>query len=507
MVREPGLPVYLRAPSPALVSVVFIALGCALAYLGGTQGWLLVLVLCFGLAITLLALARMEWAILGLVVMANVDGFLKPFFAERFSLFFKDYFILLATVRWAWGLLLGEERPSLRSLVAVPAVLLTGYVFAELANPNAPSLLASLAGVRAWLVWIPVFFVAYDYMRSRAEIERLWIAATALSGLVAVYGIIQYFIGYEHLYALSDRFRYYGKMGYFAEELGVVTRVAATMVHPGTFGGAMAFMALAALAVAFAARWRSARWLAWVCLPAIIIGLFLSGARSAMVGACVGAALFLLLGRRPVLLLGAGLLVLIGFWQATELTGGGIERRLGTVTWQTVTDRTGYPLTKGFITALNHPFGLGVASGAGVGSFGLAPGSAIGFVENDFGRAMSELGVGALLYFGLLAAAAVAAARAYKDTVENSSVVMSAALIGAMASIVTALATGAALYVAPGAPYFWLALASVLRLPQTEARGERASLPAELDHQADAPAPVTPSPPLTRAPANRRPAT
>lgn len=471
MAREPGIPVYLRAPSRAAVAVAFIAFGCAMAYLGASQSWVLVLVLCFGVAISLLALARMEWAILGLVVMANVDGFLKPFFAERFSLFLKDYFVLLALVRWAWGLLSGEERPSLRTLVAAPAALLIGYVFAEVANPNAHSVLASLAGVRTWVVWIPVFFVAYDYMRSRAEIERLWIVATAISGIVAVYGIVQYFIGFNHLYALSEGFRSYERLGYIADEVGRVTRVPSTMVHPGTFGGAMGFMILAASGIAFAARSRAARVLAFVCLPAIVVGLFLSGARSAMVGAAVGVAVFVLLGRRPILFLGAGLLILAGFWQATRLTEGGVEKRVETVTWEFAAHRTGYPLNKGFTIALSHPLGLGVASGAGVGSFSIEPGTTPGTIENDFGRAMAELGIGALLYFALLIAAAVAAGRAYLAVEGDRSVVVSAALIGAMAGLATTLASGAALYVAPGAPYFWLALASVMRLPGTESPG------------------------------------
>ena len=481
MYREPGMPVYLRAPSRALVTVAFLAFGCAMLYLGTRQSWVLVLVLCFGVAVTLLALARMEWAILGLVLIANFDGFLKPLFAERFSLFLKDYFVLLALVRWAWGLLSGEARPSLRTLVAVPAALLAGYVFAEVANPNARSFLASLAGVRAWVIWLPVFFIAYDYMRSRAEIERLWVVATAVSGVVAAYGIVQYFIGFDHLYALSDRFDYYARMGYMAGPEQRVVRVFSTMVHPGTFGGAMAFMILAGSAVAFGCRSPAARVLAWVSLPIIITGMFLSGARAALIAAAVGITAFMVLGRRPVLLLGAGLVILVGFWEATKLTEGGLEKRLETVTWEYATYRTGYPLSKGFATALEHPFGIGVASTAGVGTFGLDPGATVGAVENDFGRAMSELGVGALLYFLLLVAAAVAAVRAYLGTTEDSSITMSAALIGAMAGILTGLMVGAGLYTAPGAPYFWLALASVLRLPQMQVRTQVAAKAEAID--------------------------
>lgn len=469
MYREPGMPVYLRAPSRALVTISFLAFGCLMVYLGVLQSWVLVLVLCFGVAVTLLALARMEWAILGLVAMSNFDGFLKPLFAERFSLFFKDYFVLLALVRWLWGLLAGEQRPSLRTGLAIPAALFIGYAVAELGNPNAPSVLAGLAGLRAWIIWIPVFFIAYDYMRSKAEIERLWVFATAISGIVAAYGIVQYFIGLEHLYALSPRFEVYARSAYVTASGERITRVIGTMVHAGTFGGAMGFMALVGSGIAFASRSRAARLLAIICVPVVVVGMFLSGSRAAMIVAAVGLLLFVVLARRPVLLLGAGLLILVSFWQATRVTGGAVEERLESATWEYSSIRVTYPFVRGLNMALAHPFGLGIASGIGVGGFGLQPGSYKGaFLENDFGRALGELGIGALLYCLLLAAAVLSAARAYLRTADESSSVLSAALIGALAGPLIGLAAGASLYLVPGAIYFWLALASVLRLGSSE---------------------------------------
>jgi hypothetical protein len=461
-----GLPSHFRAFSPALLTLAVVAFGIAMVTLGVHERWALVAVVCFGAGVSLLALARMEWAILGLVVMANFDGFLKPLFSERFSLFFKDYFILLALVRWVWGLLVGEERPSLRTAVAVPAALFMGYVVAEIANPNASSLLASVAGVRAWLMWIPLFFVAYDTLRSRAAVERLWVVAIAVSIIVAVYGIVQYVIGFEHLYRLSDGFRKYAALGYYAGDNTRVTRVFSTMVHPGTLGTAMAFMLLVATGMAFAARRPAARALAFVSLPLMAVALFLSGTRTAMIGWAVGGFVLFVLTRRPVLLAAILVPVLFALGQAANLTGGAVEQRLGTLSWETSETRASAPLWQGFDTALQHPFGLGVSSGIGVGGFGLEPGQTSGlFIENDIGRAMGELGAGALLYLLLLGAAAVAGLRGWLGARGPGAAPLSAALVGALAGILVSLAAGAGLYLAPGAPYFWLALACVMRLP------------------------------------------
>ncbi len=473
MLREPGVPLYLRPPNAALLTLAFLAFGCTMVWVGAHESWWLVTIICFGTAVTLLALSRMEWSILGLVAMANFDGFLKPLFAERFSLFFKDYFILLALVRWVWGLLLGEDRSSIRTGVAIPAALFMGYVISEVANPNAPSILASLAGTRAWLMWIPVFFVAYDCLRTRVEIERLWVYAMALSLIVAIYGIVQYFIGFEHLYRLSPQFEYYAKMGYMTGEGRRVLRVFSTTVHPGAFGGAMGFMALVCSGIAFAARRPAVRIFALICLPVIAVGLFLSGARTAWVGFTLGVAVFLILSRRPVLMLAAMVLILVGLWQAMALTGGGLAARMDTLTWERAQTRATMPFTRGLEEAWRHPFGTGVASGAGVGSYGLRPEEKTGlFIENDLGRALGELGVGALLYLLLLVAVAATALRAYLRTDSGSAGILSAALIGGIV-IGVSLATGAALYLAPGAGYFWLGLASVLRLPEAAAEGTR----------------------------------
>jgi len=466
---EPGVPVYLRTPSRGLISLAFIAFGCLMVYLGAVQGWTLVLVTCFAVAMTILALVRTEYAILGLVIMSNFDGFLKPLFDSRFSLLFKDYFVLLALVRWGWGLFSGEDRPSFRTVVAVPALLFAGYVLAEVANPNARSILQSVAGVRAWLIWIPVFFIAYDYLTTREAIERLWIVATVCSLIVAAYGIVQYFIGFEHLYRLSPSFEYYSKMGYFLEGGSRVNRVFGTMVSPGVFGTAMGFMALVACGLVLSAKSRVHRTIAAVAVPVVVIGLFFSGSRSAVIGAALGLVVLFALCRRPVVLMIGLVLLAGGIWQSMRLSDGAVGERMATATWEYSSNRAFGPLVSGYNIALRHPFGLGVASGTGVARVmrdGGLKDSSTPFLENDLGRAFGELGVpGALLYLGLVFCAFYGAGSAWLRIRAPAMAALSAGVIGAAILVAAGLATGAALYLAPGAPYFWLAIATAMRLP------------------------------------------
>lgn len=471
MFRESAVPIHLRAPSRALISLVVILFACTMAYLGAMRSWLLTAIFTFGASVSALALYRLEWAVFGVIVMSNIDGLLKPLLAERFGLFFKDYFVLLAVIRWLWGLFLGEPRPSIRTVVAWPALIFSGYVMAQIANPNSESLLLSLAGVRAWLIWLPLFFVAHDYVQSRLDVQRLWLLGVGLGALVGVYGIIQYFVGFEHLYRLSERFEYYAKMGYYTEEGTRILRVFGTMVHPGAFGTAMGFGALAASGLTFVVRSLAGKIACLFCGAVMVIGLFLSGSRAAMLSTAVGAAVFVLLARRPILMIAAGALLAVGYLQSAYLTKGGVESRLESVTWEYTRDRILAPFDRGLEIAMQHPMGMGVASSVGVGMSERAEveqkvGANPLFIENDFGRALAELGVGAILYVLLLSAAAVGGVLAHSRIRSPDTATLSAALLGGAASVGITLAVGSGLYLAPGAPYFWLALGCVMRLPQ-----------------------------------------
>jgi len=468
-----GIPLYGRAPSRAVVATAGVLFGCAMTYLGAMQSWTLAAVLCFGVVVTVLAFYKMEWAILGLVVMSSFDGFLKPLFAERFSLFLKDYFIFLAMVRWLWGLLSGESRPSVRTLLGAPALIFAGYVVAQIANPNSQGLALSLAGIRAWLLWLPVFFIAYDYLESRRQLERLWQVAMLAGVVTGAYGIVQYFIGFNHLFRLSQEFGYYAKMAYTAGGGERVLRVFSTMVHPGAFGSAMGCMTLVASGLAFSARSHGWRVVALACVPVLAAALFLSGARAAMLGTGLGLVVFIVLSRRPALLIVAGVLVLGGFWQSWRLTSGGLEDRVESLTWEYVSERASHPFEMGLEVAAQHPFGLGVSYGSGVSrtqAHNRRPDDQTKtvFIENDFGRALAELGIGAVLYVVLLIAAAAGGCRAQQRLRTPANATLAAALLGAAASIAVTLPVGAALYVAPGGLYFWLAVASVMRLPDIE---------------------------------------
>ena len=92
-------------------------------------------------------------------------------------------------------------------------------------------------------------------------------------------------------------------------------------------------------------------------------------------------------------------------------------------------------------------------------------------IENEYGRALRELGIpGTALFIWLLITALRGSFSAYRKVHTPRYHMLAGACIGIQFSIVLQLAVGSALYLAPGGLVFWLFYALALRLPELEAQ-------------------------------------
>ncbi len=120
-----------------------------------------------GLVFLLAALGSLEVAMIGLLAIAYVDGFLKG--------------LIVSTITVFWLGLTRQRWEALRLPVILPAFLFIIYCVAQMFNTETASLLVALAGLRSWVIWIPVLIVAYEYMTTQAHIERMLLAVVVLS--------------------------------------------------------------------------------------------------------------------------------------------------------------------------------------------------------------------------------------------------------------------------------------------------------------------------------------
>ncbi len=450
--------------------VAFLVAGPVLA--GRTKELLFVI---GGGVVLIAALSSLEVAMIGLMAISYVDGFLKGLVVSAASVFAKDIVLAIGLMRWLWLGLTRQRWEALRLPVILPAFLFTLYCTAQMFNTETASPLVALAGLRSWVVWIPVLLIAYDYMTTRAHIERMLVTIVVLSLVTGIYAIVQYNLGFEHLYALSSSFDFYDRFGW-----GSGVRAVSTFVGPGALGDAMSLSAIFCIGAVLYMRGKA--WLkplmigtAAICL----VALATSASRAPLLGLVVGGLGLLLLLRQPRFLFAAVVIGILAVVVLNSYAGGAFEARYNPriLGYRTVIGRTTGPMLKGIRSALERPLGVGVATGTGVGRGQVVVGrQAIvvkrttgGMVENEYGRALRELGFpGFALFLWMLYAAVKMTVFSFMRvrTVESRSLI--AACLAVMLSSVARLAVGSALYLVPGGPLFWLAGALAVRTAEIE---------------------------------------
>lgn len=464
-----------------LVFVLAVAVSYVLIFMMGRGELMLAIVSLIGGLAVVGSLASVEIALWCLLVMSFTDGLLKGLDPTHWTVFIKDLFIFLGMIRWVWLNLTTHDWSSLRKVpLAVPAALFILYCIAETVNTSTRSLTVAAAGLRSWIVWLPVVVLAYDALRKRANLDRMLLLIIVLALFTGAYGILQYNIGFEHLYRLGQGFAFYNRYGWDQNTV----RATSTFVAPGAFGGAMSLVAIVALAAAAYFRPPSWKILAVLTSATCVVGLATSASRAPLLGLLVGTVGILLMVRKPALLFAAALIALLGLWQLDRFAGGAFGRRYNEVYLNapTIVGRSVHPFSEGLTAALDHPFGLGIATGVGIGRAGyLLSGSgaeisseSAGALENEYGRALRELGLpGTLLFLWMLFTVVKAGFVAYRRCRTTQYRLLAGACVGITLSVLAQLLVGSALYVAPGGLLFWLFYAIAVRLPDLEADDPR----------------------------------
>jgi hypothetical protein len=422
------------------------------------------------------SLASLEVAVAVLVVVSFLDGFLKSADPSKLAVFVKDAFLVIALARWGWRCLLERNWAALRMRVTGPALLFIVYVLMEMFNTTTADYRIALAGARTWILWIPAAYVVYAVARSRARVERLLLLVIGMAFVTGLYGMIQYRSGFSSLNSLGTGFAFYAR--HFGAP-GETVRAVSTFVSPGALGAAMSLSAVIALAGTAFLPGRGLKVLAAVTAAVCLVGLGASASRAPLLGLVAGGAALLLLMRRARLLLTLMLAGIVFVWLVSTFAGGEFSRRYNRqmISPVIVISRVMVPFRRGWESVWDNPLGVGVATGIGVGrgeeALGhpqLQLGAATGFVENEYARALRELGFpGFCLFLWMLGRVLAGNIGAYRRCHSAAYRAVAAACVAVTISILFQLAVGSALYLAPGGLLFWSFYAISQRLPELEA--------------------------------------
>ncbi len=446
----------------------------------------------FALALALLlitciwaALRSISAGLVALLTVSCLDGLIKGVHTSWMTLLLKDIVLFACLARWAFNWALGYRPEVFRHRLYILITLFVLWVFGQLANTTTVSIPVALAGVRCWTIWLFIFVVAYDGLRTREDIYRFWTAATIAAVATGLYGVYQYQNGFDHLLRVAPGLT--GLVQRFALAGGRV-RAMSTLPHPGIFGHFMGCILPVAVALALQLR----RPLCFIAVPAAVAavaaGALSSGGRLAAASSVIGLlCLGLVVRRFTSFSLVAGMFALIFYAVGTTLAPEALHRIQSMMGVRIIIWRTWGTFKQGIWAALNAPLGDGVASGVGVGRASALLGermrlaeTASGmhwFIENEFGRAFQELGIPGGLLFMLLVFTALgytlAGAIRLRGMPQDS--LLSAGIFACTVAVASGLATGSALYLMPMPLLFWAGTASNMRLAALCAAGREAA--------------------------------
>ncbi len=472
--------------APRLYWLPVLAAASATAAIIGFRGANAAVILyVLGAATVLMALGSPALGLSTLLAVASIDGITKGVLPGWFTLLYKDVILWICVFRWLVTRRHAAAANIAELRVTILLIIFILWVIAEAANVFSAGLLPAAAGVRSWVGWIPVFFVAYEGLRDRRDILSLCYTAVIIAAGVGAYGVVQQAIGMDHLLRVSPHFEYIKRFG---SGVPGKYRIISTTPHPGVFGHYMATVLPIALSLVLLPQVRlRQRLVVTVAAVAIVGGAIASGGRLALASLLTSALLLLLLARNiRALAVGSVVTLIVAFGAIRIVSPEALERPARLFNWSESIDRVVFPLRAGWRAVMKHPLGTGVATGVGLGralqllggrpAVRIAP-VAVGMVEGEFGRAFRELGIpGGLLFVALIVYIFASAFSVHRRLRDSRLRFTTGGLLAAMVAVALGLLVGPALYLMPTAAIFWIAYASILRLrPQAAAEGETGS--------------------------------
>ncbi len=313
---------------------------------------------------------------------------------------------------------------SFRPTFLLPFGLFAGLGLIQVFNPNSPSILYGLLGLKLYFYYFPLMFVGYVLVRNEQDLTKFLFANLLVAGVVAVLGIIQAIIGIDFLNpsVMAPELRALGQLTRTApisgERVPIPTSV---FVSGGRFSWYLVLIWILAMGTVGYVMLRKGRGAlyALLALALVTVGAMLSGARSAVVyiggSALVMSAAFLWGApwrwgqghrlakalRRVFIVGGLALFFMVQFfpkaigvnWSfySETLSPSSAKFELGTRSWD-------YPV-KNLMLAFSYPqwpygFGTGTAS-LGVKYISRMLGiSELGLdVESGYGTLILEMGI------------------------------------------------------------------------------------------------------------------
>jgi hypothetical protein len=445
-------------PTPAVVVAVLVVLGASL--------WML-----FS--------ERYEWSLVVLMLYVGLaDGYLKLSTGSSSVTLVRDL-LLYAIVAGALA------RAAVRDEeLALPP--LSGWVIAwlaviavQLANPHNGTMLHSLAAVRPHAEWVPLFFLGYLVVRSRARIRAFLVLLLVVAAANGVVGLVQQNLTPDQLagwgpgYAAALKGESSVSARTFADEEGTERNRPFALGGDIGFGGAVGFLAVpAALALLGLARTPLSRFGFALLSVGVVLAVLTSAGRIYIVGAVVAILAFAALtvtsrgGMRIVLGTAVGLaLAYFAIGTLMSDSESGSYDRFQSIDSPGKALSTAYDYRKATLAQIPNyvteiPFGAGIGSKGPAGSFGGGGGTGGSRLngESEPTYLLIELGVaGLVVMLGFNLRLLFLSATRIRRLADRETRALLTAMAAPLFALLVTWLGGVATATTPGAPYLWFA--------------------------------------------------
>jgi hypothetical protein len=404
------------------------------------------------------------------------------------SLLFKDFFFVLPIYIGFIGEFVAHKdliRGFPHSIIFLMLCLVVLAVL-QIGNTGVTNLMMAFIGLKVWLFYIPLTFVAYAYVGSGKKLLNLCRLLVVLSFFPAAVSIIQICMvqsfGYRAAMIAS-----YGDIAAQTTQLFAVSQF-----DTGLFGRIPSIFTFAAQSFGFSLSilvpsyivwrtdtsygWRRTGWSAFVTAAATT---FLSGERAAFVFTPMLVALIFAFDRGLTgLLKGIGSGLLIAWTVLAALLGIAILDMYELVA-ELLTHYAREVAYGGLVQALRlAPLGMGTGTNTGAARYALSDPSMLISIENYYAKAVYELGLpGLFVVAGLFAAITVIGLNVRARARFPEMRCWASALLGFFVVMFFNSFKGWLVDLDPVNVYYWIFCGLLLKLPALQAAVLKAGQP------------------------------
>lgn len=216
------------------------------------------------------------------------EDLLRKFLGNSMTVYeVKDFLIVVTYVSFALARWRRREQPAVNP-IRVPLLLFVGWVIVQTLNPNIDNFAVPILGLRMSLMYIPLLYLGYSFIKEEKHYRDLLILMMSVAGLISLLGLTQAVFGLNFLNPDSaPNLRLYLTRTVASGQMSI-PRPTATFVDAGRFASYVLFMSylgLGLIGYLYTTKGLSTQrqrfWAIFTCAT-VLAGLFLSGGRAGL---------------------------------------------------------------------------------------------------------------------------------------------------------------------------------------------------------------------------------